>query len=327
MGQKAKNKVVIVLAGPTGVGKTELSYHISMQLSVEVISADSRQLFKGLDIGTAKPKKSILKKIPHHFIDILEPDEYYSAGQFGTDARLQIDKIFHRGKIPLIVGGSGLYIRAILDGFFSSGSGDTDYRRKLQGRLKAEGSEVLFEELKEIDFPVAKTIHPRNGKRIIRALEVYQNSGKPLSVLQREKPAEAPNFTALKFGLTRERTALYQQINKRVDHMFREGLVEEVRQVLARGYNKTLNSLNTVGYKEVIDFLEGKIDLETCVELVKRNTRRYAKRQMTWFRAEKNLHWLNLDEGIPLGDIAEKIINEYWREMNKKDISEAKQNR
>jgi tRNA dimethylallyltransferase len=324
MGQKAKSKVVIVLAGPTGVGKTALSFHISQQLSVEVISADSRQLFKGLDIGTAKPEKTLLNKIPHHFIDILEPDEYYSAGQFGTDARLQIKKIFHRGKIPLIVGGSGLYIRAILDGFFSGGSADTDYRRRLQGRLKAEGSEVLYEELKEIDFSLAKTIHPRNGKRIIRALEVYQNTGKPLSELQREKPAEAPNFIALKFGLTRERTALYQQINERVDYMFQKGLVEEVRQIIARGYHKTLNSLNTVGYKEVIDFLEGEIDLETCVELVKRNTRRYAKRQLTWFRAEKNIHWLNLDEEVPLGEIAEKIIKEYWRELNKTDVSEVK---
>jgi tRNA dimethylallyltransferase len=317
MGQKAKSKVVIVLAGPTGVGKTALSFYVSQLLSVEIISADSRQLFKRLDIGTAKPDKTLLKKIPHHFIDVLKPDEYYSAGQYGTDARLHIEKIFHRGKIPLIVGGSGLYIRAILDGFFNGGSVDTDYRRRLQGRLKAEGAEVLYEELKEIDFPIAKTIHPQNGKRIIRALEVYQNTGKPLSELQREKPAEAPKFTALKFGLTRERSALYQKINERVDHMFQEGLVEEVRQILARGYNKTLNSLNTVGYKEVIDFLEGEIDLETCVELVKRNTRRYAKRQLTWFRAEKNIHWLNLDEEVSLEEIAEKIIKEYQWELKK----------
>jgi tRNA dimethylallyltransferase len=262
-------------------------------------------------------------KIPHHFISVLEPDEYYSAGQFGTDARIQIEKIFQRRNIPLIVGGSGLYIRAIHEGLFSIGSIDSEYRRRLQGRLKTEGSEVLFEELKEIDLPVAKTIHPRNGKRIIRALEVYQNTGKPLSALQQEKPAEVPNFSVLKFGLTRERAALYQQINERVDYMFREGLVEEVRKILASGYDKNLNSLNTVGYKEVIDFLDGEINMETCVELVKRNTRRYAKRQLTWFRAEKNIHWLNLSEEVPLEETAKKIIKKYRRELKKADVSEA----
>jgi tRNA dimethylallyltransferase len=323
MGQREKNKLVILLAGPTGVGKTELSFQIGQQLSVEIISADSRQVFKWLDIGTAKPAKSLLKVIPHHFIDFLKPDVYYSAGQFGISARTKIEEIFQRGNLPLIVGGSGLYIRAVLDGFFDGDSIDTENRKILQRRLKTEGSEALYEELIIIDSPVAQTIHPRNGKRITRALEVYHNTGKRLSELQRKRPASYPSFTALKFGLMRERSQLYQRINERVDQMLREGFVTEVQKILERGYDKNLNSLNTVGYKEVIDYLEGDISLDTCVELIKRNTRRYAKRQLTWFRAEKDIRWLTLDESEPLSEIAKKIIKIYRREIKRLDVNKA----
>jgi tRNA dimethylallyltransferase len=306
------NKPVIVLVGPTGVGKTELSIQIAKWLSVEIISADSRQIFKKLDIGTAKPDKSLRKKIPHHYIDRLEPDQDYSAGQFGNDARETVREIFGRNHVPLVVGGSGLYIRALTEGFFSGEEKDPENRKRLQKRLKTEGSDSLYNELDKIDPVTARSIHPQNGKRIVRALEVYYNTGKPLSVLWQKK-SQPPEFSFIKFGLLMDRKQLYHRINERVEQMFSDGLLEEVKNILSAGYPPQLNSLNTVGYKEVIDFLEGKTDYQTCIELIQRNTRRYAKRQMTWFNAEKDIRWLPVAGDSRVTELAETIIGEYRR--------------
>ena len=306
----AKNKVAIVLVGPTGVGKTALSVQLADEIPVEIISADSRQIYKYLNIGTAKPSDDILSKIPHHFIDMLEPDENFSAGQFGLQAREVIEQIFQREKIPLIVGGSGLYLKALLDGFFEGDVRDERIRNSLERRLEEEGSEPLYNDLVKLDKTAAAKIHPNNGQRIIRALEVCLTADAKFSDLQKKKLLD-PDFTVLKFGINRPRSQLYADIDRRVDQMFENGLLAEVVGILERGFEKNLNSLNSVGYKEVIDYLEENLDFETCVKLIKQNSRRYAKRQLTWFRADDKIRWFMLDNKMGFREISRQIIKTY----------------
>jgi len=306
----AKNKVAIVLVGPTGVGKTALSVQLADEIPVEIISADSRQIYKYLNIGTAKPSDDILSKIPHHFINMLEPDENFSAGQFGLQAREVIEQIFQREKIPLIVGGSGLYLKALLDGFFEGDVRDERIRNSLERRLEEEGSEPLYNDLVKLDKTAAAKIHPNNSQRIIRALEVCLTADAKFSDLQKKKLPD-PDFTVLKFGINKPRSQLYADIDRRVDQMFENGLLAEVVGILERGFEKNLNSLNSVGYKEVIDYLEGNLDFETCVKLIKQNSRRYAKRQLTWFRADDEIRWFMLDDKMGFREISRQIIKTY----------------
>lgn len=301
-------QAIAVILGPTGVGKTDLSILISKEIPVEIISADSRQIYKLLDIGTAKPSPHILNEIPHHFINYLDLDQYYSAGQFGKEARKKIMQIFTRGRIPLIVGGSGLYIRALLKGFFEGNIVNLEIRQSLQKRLEEEGSKALYKELMELDRESASKIHPNNSKRVLRALEVCLVSGKKFSSLWKKKSPPMP-YRILKFGINKSRNKLYQDINSRVDLMFQNGLVSEVTRILDLGYDINLNSINTVGYKEVIRFLKGEIDQNTCIEQVKQNSRRYAKRQLTWFRAEKDIQWYIIENSEDLKMVASDIVN------------------
>ncbi len=305
-----ENQVVIVVCGPTGVGKTDLSYRIARKIPVEIISADSRQIYKYLDIGTAKPPKEILSQIPHHFIDILYPDQHYSAGQFGSESRKILREIFDRGKMPLVVGGSGLYIRAMIEGFFNGNEYNSEVRESLQQRLKKEGLESLYRELLKIDKKSASKIHPNNSVRILRALEVYLSTGKPLSELQAEKLPPLP-FPVVKFGIHKDRRILYQDINTRVDQMFKRGLLAEVKNILQLGYNKNLNSLKTVGYKEVIEYIDGEIDFNVCVQQVKQNSRRYAKRQLTWFRNDKDVKWFEINDESDMKKILSQILKTF----------------
>lgn len=317
-----RKKTALVLLGPTGVGKTYLSTLIAKELSVEIISADSRQVYKFLNIGTAKPAKRILKKIPHHFVDILTPDKYYSAGQFGIEARQVIAEIFNRGNVSVILGGSGLYVKALLEGFFQGESNNEKIRESLQFRMEIEGSEALYQDLLKIDESSARKIHPNNHIRIIRALEVFLASGTRLSDLQKKK-LPPPDFFPLKFGIIKDRKKLYQEINKRVDQMFKNGLLAEVAHILDLGYDKNLNSLNSVGYKEVIQYLDGTINYETCVAEVKKNSRRYAKRQLTWFRADSEIKWLEVDKPGDYKKVSTFIIEEYrGRTENKENCSD-----
>jgi tRNA dimethylallyltransferase len=304
------HKSVLVVLGPTGSGKTDLSFLISKKIPLEVISADSRQIYKYMDIGTAKTSPEILSSLPHHFVGTLEPDQNYSAGQFGRDARKAVDEIFTRERIPLVVGGSGLYLRAFLEGFFEGNVRDWNIRESLIERLDRHGPAQLHEELLKVDKLSAENIHPHNGKRIIRALELFMITGESFANLRKRKMPPL-KYPVLKIGLAMERPELYRRINQRVDQMFESGLITEVKQILKRGFDKNLNSLNTVGYKEVIQFLEGKIDYKTCVNLVKRNSRRYAKRQMTWFRSEKYVHWFKIEQADDLPVVAREIIKEY----------------
>ncbi|NIW80261.1 MAG: tRNA (adenosine(37)-N6)-dimethylallyltransferase MiaA [Calditrichae bacterium] len=304
-------KTVLVLTGPTGVGKTGLSLAIAKKLPVEIVSADSRQIYRYMDIGTAKPDSKVREQVPHHFIDILNPDQDYSAGAFANAARQTISEILMRGKIPLVVGGAGLYIQALLVGFFKSDVKDLALREWLYQRLEKEGIDKLYAELKKVDRESAQKTHPNNVKRVIRALEVYLASGEPLSQLQKAHQDPAP-FPWVEIALFCQRQLLYRQINQRVEKMFERGLVAEVQRLLNMGYSPTLNSLNSVGYKEVIAYLQDEMDLFNCKELVKQNTRRYAKRQLTWLRGDKDVNWLELNaDNKSTSQVAEQILEEF----------------
>lgn len=305
---------VIVIVGPTCSGKTALGLLLAERLGTEIISADSRQVYKYLDIGTAKPARSELKKIFHYFIDILKPDEPYNSSRFENEALEVIGELTGEGKVPIVAGGSGLYIKALIDGIFDAAGTDEDYREQLLQLKKEQGNEYLYEELLKVDSESALKMLPQNWKRVMRALEVYRISGKTIGELQREYKRKT-DFNFVQYGLKWERSVLYKKIEDRVDRMFEEGLVEETKGLLDKGYDKNLNSLNTVGYKEIISYLEGNITLEKASELIKRNTRRFAKRQTTWFGADKRITWFEVNspeqDGNPeyvLKKIADEIV-------------------
>lgn len=308
--QQAARGTVLVLVGPTGVGKTAVSLVLARQLNGEVVNADSRQVYRYMDIGTAKPEPALRRQVPHHLMDFLDPDQEYSAGRYLEDARRVVADILSRWRVPLVVGGSGLYVRALLEGFFGRDARDPRLRSQLELQAAREGARALYEELCRVDPACAEKTHPNNLKRIIRALEVYRLTGKPISYWQAREKDPAP-FPYLKVGLTLPREVLYRRIEQRVEEMFARGLVKEVARLLEMGYSPQLNALNSVGYREVIAYLEGKIDFDTCKELVKRNTRRFAKRQLTWFRREANLHWVAMSETDSPEQVASRIAALY----------------
>lgn len=296
---------VIAVVGPTCSGKTGVGIALSRLVDGEIVSADSRQIYRLIDIGTAKPTPDELRQVTHHLVDIVSLDEDISAGTFSRLARETIGEIFSRNRVPLLVGGSGLYVRSVIDGLFDAPEIDDETREGLRKRLKSEGAERLLEELKRLDPVAAKGLLPQNYKRILRALEVYYVSGKPISVLRAERTSP-PDFNVLQFGLVLERKELYRRIENRVDSMMDAGLVDEVKELLRRGFDPNLNSLQTVGYKEAIGYIQGRIRFEEMVALIKMNTRRYAKRQLTWFRKDPRIIWIHADNRTA-DEIAQEI--------------------
>jgi len=300
------NKKVIVIEGPTASGKTEVSLELAKLMSVEIISADSRQVFKYLDIGTAKPNKEELSAVQHHLIDFLEPDEYYSAGVFGDDAERLVSEIYARNAVPLVVGGSGLYIDSLCFGLCEEDSNvqeqRMEIREELNQRLIKYGKDKLYEDLMKVDPISAQKYPDRNPMRIIRALEYFMIHKIPLSTAHRTLTNREiePFF----FDITHERESLYNRINLRTEIMWESGLVEETQRVLDMGFPPTLNSLNTVGYKECIAFLKGDMSKSTAIVEMKKNTRRYAKRQTTWFKRYENMVHLSGTSA----KIAQKIL-------------------
>jgi tRNA dimethylallyltransferase len=298
---------VLVIVGPTASGKTPLALLVAERLTGEVISADSRQVYRYLTIGTAKPSSLDLKRICHHCVDILDPSEEYNAGLFGEDATIIIRDIVHRNHTPILVGGSGLYLKAVIDGLFSGPGKDAETRFQLEERLKNEGAESLLEVLQHVDPVSGEKMSPTKPRRIIRALEVYYATGKPISEFHAEQERK-PEFNFIQMGLAWERKELYERIDTRVGLMIEQGLVREVEELQKKGFAKTLNALNTVGYKEIFDYLEGRMSLQEAGSLIKRNTRRFAKRQLTWFRADKRIHWLSVNGQTDFKKLAEKIV-------------------
>ncbi len=286
---------VLLIVGPTAVGKTALSLELAEALEGEIVSADSRQVYKLMDIGTAKPSRAERRRVPHHFIDIRYPDEAYSAGQFGEEARACIAELHARGRTPIVVGGSGLYIRALVDGFFGQRIADAEVKAQLRRRLQSEGLGRLYEELRRVDPETAARLQPGDTQRILRALEIFTVTGIPQSVHLRQ-PAQPADFEPVFVGLTRPRPRLYARIQRRVEAMLSAGLVEEVQALLARGYSPDLNALRSVGYREAILFLQERLTWEEMAVLIKQKSRNYAKRQLTWFRADPRIAWFDLEE-------------------------------
>ena len=298
---------VIVIVGPTCSGKTKVGISLAQKLHTEIISADSRQIYKQLTVGTAKPTKDELRTIKHHFIDFLNPDENYNVSRFETDTLKVIDELITQGKIPIVVGGSGLYIKALTEGIFNSVDNDDYYREGLKEKREKFGNEYLYDELKKNDPQSAAGMLPQNWKRVMRALEVFYLTGEPIWKIQKNYERKS-DYNFIQFGLNWERKILYANIEKRVDEMIKNGLVDEVKNILSLGYSKNINSLNTVGYKEIISYLDNEISLERAIELIKRNPRRYAKRQMTWFRKTENINWINCDENTSSEQLASLIL-------------------
>ena len=303
---------LLAIVGPTASGKSELALTIASHLNGEILSADSRQVYRLLDIGTSKPTAEDQAKIPHHFVNLLDPVRDFNAGEFGIEARKRIADIIARGRQPILVGGSGLYVKAVIDGFFSGPGRDPEIRRQIEARLHKQGPGVLLEELSKIDPVSASLMEPSKPRRIVRALEVYSITGIPLSAFHK-KQSTALSIENVQFGLEWDRARLYERIDARVDSMLARGLIEEVKNLHRQGYDHRLNALNTVGYKEVFDFLEGRSSYEEMVELMKRNTRRFAKRQLTWFRRDSRIKWITMDGSTSLERVADIVENDLRR--------------
>lgn len=300
-------KKYIAIVGPTASGKTSLSIELAKVLETEIVSADSRQIYKGIPIATATPTLEERQGIKHYFLEEIELDHLYNAGEYGRDSRKIVEEIFEKGKVPIVVGGSGLYLQALIDGFFEQDVKDRDIRKKLNEEMALHGKEYLYDKLKEVDPESAEKMAPHYFRRVIRALEVYYASGRKISDLQKNNLKA--DFEAVQFGLMMDREYLYERINKRVDMMFESGLLREIETLKEKGYHyKAHNSLNTVGVKEVYKYFEAEYSYEEMIYHIKQNSRRFAKRQMTWFRRDERINWIEADNNSNAFEIANKIL-------------------
>ena len=299
---------LIVIVGPTAVGKTSLALRLGQTLDAEVVSADSRQVYRGMDIGTAKPTLEERRLVPHHLIDVVDPDEPFGLAQYQTMAYAAIDDVLARGRLPLLVGGSGQYVRAVVEGWgIPRVPPDQELRDELYRQAEAQGSEALHARLSALDPVAAERIDPRNVRRVVRALEVCLCTGERISDLQRRRP---PPYRILQIGLTMPRPSLYRRIDERVDRMLAAGLVAEVQSLVARGYDYELPSMSGLGYRQIGAYLRGEISLDEAVHLIKRETRRFVRQQYNWFRLDdERIRWFDV-EVIPPGEI-EAVVREF----------------
>ena len=303
--EELKTKI-LVIAGATASGKTYIAVLCARQLNAEIISADSRQIYKLMSIGTAKPGESEKKNIPHHFVDELSPDTIYSAGEFGKEAADRIKQITARGKRVIVAGGSGLYIRSIVEGMFTGPPANPEIRKMLEERLQQSGIDALYDELRQID-PISAGAFPRqNRHRLLRALEIYYTSGVPMSRLHQLTKAR-PEYCPVQAGIEWERKMLYERIDARVDKMIRDGLVQEVQSLFLQGFDETIPAMNTVGYKEVCSYLKGIYTYDEMIARIKQHSRNFAKRQLTWFRKDKRIQWFAVGDEKEFGNVAGQI--------------------
>ncbi|MCH7495417.1 MAG: tRNA (adenosine(37)-N6)-dimethylallyltransferase MiaA [Candidatus Marinimicrobia bacterium] len=299
---------VLTIVGPTAVGKTGVGIRVAKEIGGEIVSADARQVYRGMDIGTAKPSREEKDSVPHHLIDIIDPGDDFSAGSFGILGRKVITEISSRGRIPIVIGGSGLYLRALLDGLFEGDTKSKAVREKISAEIEKSGIEHVYRKLETIDKDYAASISPNDSVRISRALEVYEITGKTLTEAFTEQ-VKTPLLNSLTFGLKLGRELLVKRIEERVDDMLSNGLIDEVKGLMESGRRKPLRQIPTIGYSEVIEFLDGELDEIEMIKKIKKNSRRYAKRQMTWFRADKRIIWIDIES---VRDPAEEIIGR-WR--------------
>jgi tRNA dimethylallyltransferase len=304
---------VLVITGPTASGKSAVALRIAQRLKGEIISADSRQVYRDISIGTAKPGPDELSALPHHFIDHVDIGEAFTAGQFVREATTIIQELRSRGIQPVVEGGSGLYVRSLVEGIFEGPEVDAELRRSLEQRYAAEGIEALYAELLQLDHKTADFVPKTNIPRVIRALEVCLQSGEKYSEIRVER-MKRPPFDSIVFALRWNREQLYKRINSRVLDMISQGLVDEVRNLREKGHNPSMQSLNTVGYKEVFAYLQGDCSEEQMIADIQQHSRNFAKRQMTWFRKMEDIHWLDVDETFDIEQIADNIIDAYRQE-------------
>ncbi len=298
---------LVCIVGPTGVGKSEAALGFAERVGAEIVCADSRQVYRGLDIGTAKPGAVDRRRVPHHLIDLVDPDESYSAGRYEREAAACLDSLAARGVRPLVVGGAGLYLRALLWGLCPGPQADALVREQWLARER-EVSGALYRRLTEIDPAAAAAIHPNDLSKVLRAVEVYALTGVPLSALQTGHGFRLPRYPVVMVGLRRRRDDLYRRIDARVDAMVADGLVDEVADLVRRGWGEHAPAMRAVGYRQLVGALAGRCTLDEAIRLIKRDTRRYAKRQMTWFGAVPDLQWIDLDADTGLDETLERVM-------------------
>lgn len=289
-----RHRPIVVLVGPTAAGKSALAVQLALALGTEVLAADSRQVYRGMDVATDKPTVAERCGVPHGLIDLVNPDEPFNAGLYRRHADREIARLHDEGKLPLIVGGTGLYVRALLGGLCEGPQSSLPLRAALEAEANRIGAEALHRRLAALDPVSAARLHPNDRVKVIRALEVHAQTGRPLSEFQQRHGFAARPFATLLIGLMRDRPDLYARIERRIDHMLERGLVEETKRLLARGYDRNLGSMKGLGYKQVAGYLAGEYGYEEAVRRLKRDTRHFAKRQLTWFRKEPGIQWLSL---------------------------------
>jgi tRNA dimethylallyltransferase len=306
-----KNKV-IVICGPTGIGKTATAIEIAEACSAEIIGADSMQIYRHMDIGTAKPTAAEQTRIRHHMIDIIDPDSPFDAVRFAELARDTAAQLHDRGVLPLVVGGTGLYIKSFLYGMFESDPVDSKIRERLRREADERGIDSLYDRLRQCDPITADRLHPNDGYRILRALETFEATGKPISEYQNTHAFSGQHYDVLKIGLNMDRALLYERINQRVDAMIAAGFVDEVKKLLDAGYATDLKSMQSIGYRHIVDYLQGRLTREECSRTLKRDHRRYAKRQLTWFGADDEIIWKQPGQVEDIKD----IVHEYLKKSS-----------
>lgn len=303
---------LLVIVGPTAIGKTAVSIDVAKKLNGEIISADSMQIYKYMDIGTAKIKKEEMEGIPHYLIDVVYPDEEFTVADFKHHAEKYIKQINDNKKVPIVVGGSGLYLNSIVYELkFAKIKKNEEFRLKCEELANLYGIEYLFNKLCQVDPITASNISPNDMKRIIRALEVYHETGKPMSYFNKDFREKTDKYNLVMIGINTDRATLYSRIEKRVDMMIQEGLIEEVQNLLNMGYSRELTSMQAIGYKEIISYLYGEIDLQEAIRILKRNTRRFAKRQLTWFKRDDRIKWIDISKFSSVNEIGNYIVNYY----------------
>jgi tRNA dimethylallyltransferase len=301
---------IIIICGPTGVGKTSVAIELARFFNGQVIGADSMQIYQYMNIGTAKPTVEEQSRVAHHMIDVVKPDESFDAAQFAEQARAKIFALDQQGVTSFVAGGTGLYIKALVHGLFNAQFSDADVRRRLEEEAAVHGIEFMFARLSRKDPETAQRLHPHDTYRILRALEVVEATGKAISKHHREHGFSEQPFQTLKIGLKLERTVLYQRIDQRVDAMMAAGFVDEVKDLLAKGYTTDLKSMQSIGYRHMVDFIEGRLQWDEAVRTLKRDTRRFAKRQLTWFGADSEIIWKEPGQVKELIERVEKFLNQ-----------------
>lgn len=309
-------KPVVVIVGPTAVGKSRIAIEVAKAFETEVLTADSRQVYRGMDVGTDKPASEERQAVPHRLIDLVDPDESFNAGLYRRQAIDEIERLYRDCRLPLVVGGTGLYVRTLLKGLCGAPQADPIVRKALRQEAEDQGYDRLYARLVDVDPVTAARLHPRDESKVIRALEVYQLSGRRMSEFQQEHGFAERPFAALIVGMNRDRDMLYRRIEGRIDWQLAHGLIEETKRLLAQGYQRDSAAMKGLGYRQVADHLACEYDAAEMVRRFKRDTRRFSKRQMTWFRKEPGIKWLMIEESESVQHTATRVIEQVDRFLN-----------